>query len=94
MDDMVNPSSLFYYYKKRPTITRCQHQDQTILEKTNEIVLQRPSYGTRRMAAMLTRVLGKSINTKRVQKIFHKLNLTMPSRKKREIRRSKYKDVS
>ena len=64
-----------------------------MLEKTKEIVLQRPSYGTRRMAAMLTRVLGKSINRKRVQKIYHKLNLTMPSRKKREIIRSKYKDV-
>ncbi|MFY9798346.1 MAG: IS3 family transposase [Candidatus Nitrosopolaris sp.] len=82
----------FYYYRKRRRITRCQ-QDQTILEKTKEIVLQRPSYGTRRMAAMLTRVLGKSINRKRVQKIYHKLNLTIPSRKKREIIRSKYKDV-
>jgi len=44
----------FYYYKKKmPRITRCQQQDHTILEKTKEIVLQRPSYGTRRMAAML-----------------------------------------
>lgn len=59
----------FYYYKRRLRITRCQQQDQTILEKTKEIALQRPSYGTRRMAAMLTRVLGKSINRKRVQKI-------------------------
>ena len=82
----------FYYYRKRRRITRCQ-QDQTILEITKEIVLQRPSYGTRRMETMLTRVLGKSINRKRVQKIYHKLNLTIPSRKKREIIRSKYKDV-
>ena len=42
---------------------------------------------------MLTRVLGKSINRKRVQKIYHKLNLTIPSREKREIIRSKYKEV-
>jgi hypothetical protein len=55
--------------------------------------METSSYGTRRMAAMLTRVLGKSINRKRVQKIYHKLNLIMPSRKKREIIRSKYKDV-
>src|SRR5215469_6873285 len=75
----------YYYKKKRPRITRCQQQDQTILEKTKEIVLQRPSYGTRRMAAMLTRVLGKSINRKTVQKIYHKLNLTIPSRRKRYI---------
>lgn len=59
--------------------------------KTKEIVLQRPPYGTRRMAAMLTRIMGKSINRKRVQKIYHKLNLTIPSRKKREIICSKYK---
>jgi len=50
------------YKNKRPRITRCQQQDQTMLEKIKEIVLQRPSYGTRRMAAMLTRVLGKSID--------------------------------
>ena len=93
-----------YYYKKkmekkRPRNARRQQQQQqqvqTVLEKrTEEIILQRPSYGTRRMAAMLTRIIGKSINRKRVQKIYHKLNLTVPSRKKREIIRSKYnKDV-
>ena len=90
-----------YYYKKkmekkRPRNARQrQQQVQMVLEKrTEEIILQRPSYGTRRMAAMLTRIIGKSINRKRVQKIYHKLNLTVPSRKKREIIRSKYnKDV-
>lgn len=76
-----------YYYneKKRPRNTRRQCQlDHAVAEKKiEEIILQRPSYGTRRMAAMLTRVLGKSINRKRVQKIYHRLNLTTPSRKKR-----------
>ncbi|MDN5846945.1 MAG: hypothetical protein L0H53_11800 [Candidatus Nitrosocosmicus sp.] len=34
-----------------------------MLEKNiEEIILQRPSYGTRRMAAMLTRTMGKPIN--------------------------------
>jgi len=88
----------YYYYKKqkerkRPENAR-QQQEQTILEKKiEEIILQRPSYGTRRMAAMLTTVLGKSINRKRVRKIYHKLNLAIPSRKKREIIRSKYKNI-
>lgn len=90
-----------YYYnkKKESRNTRQQHQqqhqlDQTVLEKKiEEIILQRPSYGTRRMAAMLTRVIGKSINRKRVQKLYHKLNLTIPSRKKREIIHSKYKNA-
>jgi putative transposase len=74
--------------KKRPR--NAQQQVRIVLEKrTEEIILQRPSYGTRRMAAMLTRVLGKSINRKMVQKIYHKLNLTVSSRNKREIIRSK-----
>ncbi|MGH9952468.1 MAG: IS3 family transposase, partial [Nitrososphaeraceae archaeon] len=93
-----------YYYnkKKGPRNTRQQqhqqqqqhHLIQTVLEKkVEEIILQRPSYGTRRMAAILTRVIGKSINRKRVQKLYHKLNLTIPSKKKREIIRSKHKEV-
>jgi hypothetical protein len=55
-----------YYYnkKKGPRNTRQQQQQhhliQTVLEKKiEEIILQRPSYGTRRMAAMLTRIMGK-----------------------------------
>lgn len=68
--------------------------DQQVLEKTKEIAVQRPSYGTRRMAAMLERELGIPINRKRVQRIFRKLGYsTTPSRTKREIIRSKEKPV-
>jgi hypothetical protein len=79
-----------YYYskkmekKKKPRDTKYQQRqlDQTVLEKkTEEIILQRRSYCTRRMATMLIRVIGKPINRKRVQKIYHQLNLTVPSRK-------------
>jgi hypothetical protein len=42
----------------------------TMIEKEiQQISLQRPTYGTRRMAAMLTRVLGRPINRKRVQNL-------------------------
>jgi putative transposase len=87
-----------YYYnkkKKRPRNTRRQCQlDRAVLEKKiEEIITQRPSYGTRRMAAMLTRIIGRSINRKRIRRIYHKLNLTIPARKKREIIRSRYKEV-
>jgi putative transposase len=88
-----------YYYnkkdKKEPRDTKLQgHQlDGAVLEKNiEEIILQRPSYGTRRMAAMLTRIMGKPINRKRVQRLYRKLNLAMSSRKKREIIQSKYKN--
>jgi transposase InsO family protein len=85
-----------YYNKKKKQDkkecdTKRQLDEELLLEKKiEEIILQRPSYGTRRMAAMLTRIIGKPINRKRVQRIYRKLNLTTPSRKKREIIRSKY----
>jgi len=85
-----------YYYNKKKDKKESRDaklQQQAVLEKKiEEIILQRPSYGTRRMAAMLTRTMGKPINRKRVQRLYRKLNLTMSSRKKREIIRSKYKN--
>ena len=39
-----------------------------IEENIQQISLQRPTYGTRRMAAMLTRILGRPVNRKRVQR--------------------------
>ena len=61
----------------------------TIEKEIQQISLQRPTYGTRRMAAMLTRILGRPINRKRVQRIFRKMGYITPSRRKKEIIRSK-----
>jgi hypothetical protein len=44
-----------------------------IEKEIQQISLQRPTYGTRRMAATLTRVSGRPINRKRVQRIFRKM---------------------
>jgi putative transposase len=66
----------------------------TMIEKEiQQISLQRPTYGTRRMAAMLTRVLGRPINRKRVQRIFRKMGYIMPSKSKKEILRTKIPNV-
>lgn len=65
----------------------------TIEKEIQQISLHRPTYGTRRMAAMLTRVLGRPINRKRVQRIFRKMGYITPSKKKREILRSKVPNV-
>ncbi len=43
---------------------------------------------------MLTRTLKIAVNRKRVQKIFRKLGYTIPSKTKREIIRSKDKNVN
>ena len=52
----------------------------TMIEKEiQKIILQRPTYGTRRMAAMLTRILGKPVNRKMVQRIFRKMGYITPS---------------
>lgn len=83
-------SKNIYYHQPKPREIKF---DQQLLEKTREIALQRPTYGTRRMAAMLTRTLKIDVNRKRVQKIFRKLGYIVPSRTKREIIRSKDKTV-
>jgi hypothetical protein len=54
-----------------------------------KLALQRPSYGTRRMAVMLSRELGRAVNRKQVQHVFHALNWIEPSKKKADIIRSK-----
>ena len=51
------------------------------------------TYGTRRMAAMLTRILGKPANRKRIQRIFRKMGYITPSKSKIEILRSKIPNV-
>ncbi len=48
-----------------------------------------PSYGTRRMAAMLSRYPGRPVNRKQVRRIFRELNWIEPSRKKIDIIRGK-----
>ncbi len=59
--------------------------DSIIEEKIQQISLQRPTYGTRRMAAMLTRILGRPVNRKKVQRIFRKMGYITPSKSKKEI---------
>jgi len=61
----------------------------TIEKEIQQISLQRPTYGTRRMTAMLTRILGIPINRKRVQRIFRKMGYISPAKSKKEIFRSK-----
>ncbi len=64
-----------------------------IVDRIKEIAVQRPTYGSRRMAAMLSRMLGRPVNRKRVQRIFRILGYVLPARTKRQIIRSKDKPV-
>ena len=66
----------------------------TMIEKEiQEISLQRPTYGTRRMAAMLTRILVIPVNRKRIHRIFRKMGYITPSKCKKEILHSKVPNV-
>ncbi len=64
-----------------------------MVDAARKITLERPFYGTRRMAAMLSRELGRPVNRKQVRRIFHALNWIEPAKKKVDIIRAKGKVV-
>jgi putative transposase len=64
-----------------------------IEQEIQQISLQRPTYGTRRMAAMLTRILGIPVNRKMVQRTFRKMGYITPCRRKKDIIHSKVPNV-
>lgn len=92
-----------YYYNKNnkekdhgnhiTAATAASLSSKIIEQEIQQISMERPTYGTRRMAAMLTRILGRPINRKRVQRIFRKMGYITPSKSKKEIMRSKVPNV-
>lgn len=79
-------SRTMWYYNRRDRKVRV---DPAITELTQQIGSNRPSYGTRRMAVILSRHLGRPVNRKQVRRIFHALNWIEPAKKKAEIIRGK-----
>ncbi len=83
-------SSCTYYYK--PKMRKAKNPlDGTEIELVKQIALERPSYGTRRMAVMLSKQLGTPVNRKKVQRLYRALNWVSPAMTKSEIMRSKVK---
>jgi transposase InsO family protein len=74
-----------YYHQEKP---RLIPPDPYVVRKVQELIVERPSYGTRRVAAQLSRELGVPINRKRVQRIFRALGYTEPAKTKNEIIRA------
>jgi hypothetical protein len=72
-------SSCSYYYKP---VKRIVEPDPSVMRKVEELALQRPFYGTRRMAAQLSRELRVPMNRKRVQKIYRVLDWIEPGRRR------------
>ena len=73
----------YYHNPKRRRIL----PDPYIVEKVKKVTLQRPLYGTRRMAATLRRELGRPINRKRIQRIYRQLGWTQPQKRKNDLLR-------
>ena len=71
-----------WYYAPKP---RNVSPDPQVQETVQKIGLERPTYGTRRMAAQISRELNRPVNRKAVRRIFRRLGWSEPSRTKREI---------
>jgi len=76
----------YYYQTRKRTIP----PDPYILAKVREAALKRPLYGTRRMAAILARELGRPINRKRIQRIYRILRWIQPQKTKKQLLRAAY----
>ena len=77
-----------WYYTPSP---RNVSPDPQVQEMIQKIGPERPTYGTRRMAAQVARELNRPVNRKAVRRIFRRLGWSEPSRTKREIIRANKK---
>lgn len=82
---LVGISKTRWYYSKSP---RNISTDPTVTNVVQKIGNQRPTYGTRRMAAQVSRELNISVNRKQIQRIFHKLGWIEPAKSKNDIIKS------
>ncbi len=76
----LSKSSWYYTEKKRHIPL-----DPGVTKKVQEIGNKRHTYGTRRMAAAVSREIGSSVNRKQIQRIFRKLGWIEPRKTKKEI---------
>ena len=71
----------WYYTKTKRNIPLSS----SITNMVQDIAQDRPTYGTRRMAAMISREYGVTVNRKQMQRIYRKLGWIEPKKSKNEI---------
>lgn len=81
----------YYYRPKRTRSDKGKLRDSRMLEAVRELALKRPVWGTRMMAAYLSKDLHRPVNRKLVQHAFHVMGWTMPQMTKKEILRAKHR---
>ena len=77
-----------WYYTPKP---RNIPPNPEVRDAVREIAPSRPTYGTRRMAAQVSRVLDRPVNRKAIRRIFKMQGWTKPSSTKKEIIRANKK---
>jgi putative transposase len=82
---LVGVSKSKWYYSKVPRIISTDPAVTNVVQKVGN---KRPTYGTRRMAAQVSRELDKPVNRKQIQRIFHKLGWITPRKSKNDIIKS------
>ena len=85
---LCDVSKKAWYYTPKP---RDVPPDPEVLEMVQKISHERPTYGTRRMAAQVSRELNRPVNHKAIRRIFGMLGWSEPARTKREIIRANKK---
>lgn len=81
----IGVSKTKWYYCKSP---RHIPTDPVVTNVVQRIGNARPTYGTRRMAAQVSREIDKPVNRKQIQRIFHKLGWIEPAKTKNDIIKS------
>ncbi len=79
-------SNNMLYAPKKPRIIQI---DKEISKMVHQVAQSRPTYGTRRMAATMSRITGRPVNCKKVKKIYHYLGRSVSAKPKKEIIRSR-----
>ncbi len=86
----VGSSQGSYYYKlKLVRQDKGKLRDPAILSTIRELALKKPIYGTRMMAAYLSKEIGRAVNRKLVQHAFRIMGWSMPQMTKKEILQAK-----
>ena len=75
-------SNSMWYYRSRP---RTVPPNPDVLDAVRAISEKRPRYGTRRMAAQISRESGTRINRKQIQRIYRNIGYIEPKKTKKEI---------
>ncbi len=86
--EYAGTSRCVWYYtpKGRP-----DKDDEKIIAAIHDIAKTRPTYGTRRMAAQISRNTGIAVNRKQIQRIYRKIGWIEPQKTKNDIIRTRRK---